>query len=274
MRIVGWNIRAGGGRRVELIAAQLDAWAPDIVALSEFRATPPSQHLAETLAARGLAFQQAALDPDQLSRNGLLVASRWPLKPIRARSAPSEPCRWLLVGVDAPAPFTLGAMHIPVSVSGRKLPYLGAVERLVRSWRRGPGLLIGDTNSGRPGIDEESPVFGPRSAAWFDELDRRGWADAFRHLHGDTRVYTWYSPNAGNGFRLDQAFVNRHLLPRLRQARYEWGQSLESVDPAARTTLSDHAALLLDFDLYDGRRAQGNEALASYPCQDLAPPAL
>ncbi|HET7034675.1 MAG TPA: endonuclease/exonuclease/phosphatase family protein [Thermomicrobiaceae bacterium] len=252
MRIVGWNIRAGGGRRVGMIAAQLDAWAPDIVALCEFRATPPSRSLAEALAARGLAFQASAVDPRQPSRNGLLVASRWPLRLARARAAPIEPCRWLLVRVDAPLPFTLGAMHIPVSVSGRKLPYLGAVERLARGWRRGAGLLIGDTNSGRPGIDEQSPVFGPRTAAWFDELDKTGWADAFRHLHGDTRVYTWYSPNAGNGFRLDQAFVNRHLLPHLRQAGYQWGQPADTATPAGRATLSDHAALLLDFDMLEG----------------------
>lgn len=34
MRIVTWNIRAGGGRRVEAIARQLGRWAPDVVALA------------------------------------------------------------------------------------------------------------------------------------------------------------------------------------------------------------------------------------------------
>ena len=42
MRLVSWNIRAGGGRRVEGIAEQIARWQPDVVALSEFRATPPS----------------------------------------------------------------------------------------------------------------------------------------------------------------------------------------------------------------------------------------
>lgn len=250
MRIVGWNIRAGGGRRVRLIAEQLHAWAPDIVALSEFRATPPSRSLAEALAAQGLAFQEAAVDPRQPTRNGLLVASRWPLRLATARAAPREPCRWLLVTVDAPMPFTLGAMHIPNSVTGRKEPYLGAIERLARGWRWGPGLLIGDTNSGRPGIDEESPVFGPRYDAWFDALHAHGWADAFRHLHGDRRVYTWYSPNAGNGFRLDQAFVNRRLLPHLWDARYVWGRPLDGAIELRRESLSDHAALLVDFAIH------------------------
>jgi len=55
MRIAFWNIRAGGGVRAGRIAAQLERWAPDAVALCEFRATPPSLELARALAARGLA---------------------------------------------------------------------------------------------------------------------------------------------------------------------------------------------------------------------------
>jgi exodeoxyribonuclease-3 len=262
MRVVGWNIRAGGGQRVEMIADQLDAWAPDIVSLCEFRSTPPSQSLADALAAQGLTFQIAAIDPHKPSRNGMLVASRWPLRLVRALAAPEEPCRWLMVRIGAPIPFTLGAMHIPLMASGHKEPYLCAVERLIRGWRRGPGLLIGDTNAGRPGIDEQSSVFGPRMTAWFDEFDKHGWADAFRHLHGDARVYTWYSPNRGNGFRLDQAFVSRHLLPRLRQAGYEWGQPRDTGIEVHRAILSDHAALLLDFDTCDGRGARSDEAMA------------
>lgn len=231
-----------------MIAEQLAAWAPDVVSLCEYRATPHSLGLAVALAAQGLVYQEMAIDLRVPRRNGLLVASRWPLRRVRSRAAPSEPYRWLLVSIDAPSPFMLGAMHIPLTTSGHKEAYYRAVEALVRRWRSGPGLLIGDTNSGRPGIDEQSPVFGPRTAAWFDCLERHGWADAFRQLHGDARAYTWYSPNRGNGFRLDQAFVNRRLLPRLRGASYEWGQPVAAIAPLRREALSDHAALLLDFE--------------------------
>lgn len=254
MRIIGWNIRAGGGQRVPMIAEQLAAWVPDVVSLCEFRATPPSRCLADALAAQGLAFQATAIDLNLSSRNGLLIASRWPLRIAKAKAAPAEPCRWLLARIEAPAPFTLGAMHIPNSVTGRKDAFLDAVERIARGWRRGPGVLIGDTNSGRPNLDEQSPVFGPRYDAWFDVLEKHGWADAFRHLYGDERAYTWYSPNAGNGFRLDQAFVNRGLLPTLQNARYEWGQPTAGSNGTHRAILSDHAALLLDFDLGENQR--------------------
>ena len=38
MRIISWNIRGGGGSRIERIVAAIDGWQSYIVALSEFRA--------------------------------------------------------------------------------------------------------------------------------------------------------------------------------------------------------------------------------------------
>ncbi|PYO45645.1 MAG: hypothetical protein DMD84_28135 [Candidatus Rokuibacteriota bacterium] len=243
MRVVAWNIRAGGGVRADAIARQLARWQADVVALSEFRATPPSVRLAARLAACGLAHQLATCDPRTMTRNALLVASRWPLRRVRLRSAPAERCRWLLVAVDAPARLVIGTMHVPNRISGRKYPFLDAVLGCARRWRLGPALLIGDTNSGRRGMDEEVPAFNAREEGWIDALAACGWADAFRHLRTDTRAYTWYSPNGRNGFRIDQAFVNAPLLTRLKDAAYVWGGAATR---GRRDRLSDHAALLVD----------------------------
>ena len=242
MRIVSWNIRAGGGNRVRRIARQLERWAPDVVALCEFRATPPSLELADSLASFGLAHQCTTADRAQPGANRLLLAARWPLRRLRLRAEPDEPGRWLLAAVEASRPLMLGAMHVPNRATGRKDAFYAAVLRSLDRWRHGPALLLGDTNSGRPGIDEETPVFGPKEEAWLETLERSGWLDAFRLLRGRARAYTWYSPNKGNGFRIDQAFVNRELRPRLRNVRYDWGRR----DRPRITTLSDHAALLLD----------------------------
>jgi len=243
MRIVAWNIRAGGGRRVEAIARQLQRWAPDVVALSEFRATPPSLALAAALAARGLPHQLTTADPARPAANALLVAARWPLRRVRLRAAPREPGRWLVASVDAPFRLTLGAMHVPNRVSGRKYPFLDAVLACARRWRHGPALLLGDTNSGRRGIDEEAPAFNAREEGWIDALAGCGWRDAFRHLRADARAYTWYSPNGGHGFRVDQAFVNAALLAHLEEAAYVWGGTPRRT---RRDALSDHAALLVE----------------------------
>src|SRR5262245_1498125 len=223
------------------IARQLGRWAPDVVALSEFRATPPSQALARAVAGAGLTHQLTTADRRRPEANGLLVASRWPLRAVRLRGAPSEPGRWLMAATEAPGGLAIGAMHVPNRAGGRKYPFLDAVLACARRWRRGPALLVGDTNSGRRGLDEQVKAFNAREEGWIDALAECRWLDAFRHLQADARAYTWYSPNGRNGFRIDQAFVNAALLARLRDARYVWGGA-----GRRRDTLSDHAALLVD----------------------------
>jgi exonuclease III len=244
LRIVSWNIRAGGGSRVDGILAQLEKWSADIVGLCEYRATPPSKRLAAGLCDLGLEHQLSTADAAAPSRNALLLASRRPLRARRLRRAPVEPGRWIIATAQEPAPFLLGLMHLPNMVTGRKLSYMASVAALATGWRRGPAVFLGDTNCGWPVLDEENAVFGAETAAWLDGLEAIGWRDAYRHVHGrEARVYTWYSPNAGNGFRLDQAFVNRALMPRLNGVRYEWGRC---DGDERREALSDHAALILD----------------------------
>jgi len=246
LRIVSWNIRAGGGRRAELITQQVEAWGTDVVAFSEFRATAPSTQIKDALERQGLRFQVSTADAAIPAANRLLVASRWPLAAIQLRNRPDDTGRWCLVGVGAPRPFTFGAMHVPNSVSGRKYPFHEAVLSIARSWRRGPAILVGDTNSGRIGLDEEAPAFNKREDGWMLALEDAGWSDGFRHLHGDSRAYTWYSPNGRNGFRLDQAFINRRLMPRLIDTRYEWALSPDGDGRPDR--ISDHAAVIVDVE--------------------------
>ena len=246
MRLISWNIRAGGGRRVEDIADQLERWQPAVVALSEFRATPPSQNLAQALARFGLRYQLTTADEKSRAKNAVLLASSYELQQIRLPNEPEEPKRWLLARIKTGQPYTVGVMHVPNRVTGRKFLYHDAVLSVVKSWALGPGLLVGDTNTGLPGIDEETAVFNSKEKSWIESLEAAGWRDVFRYLKGDERVYTWYSPNGKNGFRLDQAFLNPALLARAVDMRYKWGQPLRGA--SRRDALSDHAAIILDLD--------------------------
>ncbi len=244
MRIISWNIRAGGGRRIAGIADQLQRWQPDLVALQEFRGTAPSQQLARHLADLALPYQLSTVDLSTPATNALLLASRYPLRATRAAAAPDNRPRWLLAKVACEPSLIIGVMHVPNAVSGRKAPFHDAVLKLAQRWRRGPALLVGDTNTGISGIDDVTHVFTAREEAWMHGLQAAGWRDVFRDQHGDKRVYTWYSPYAGNGFRLDQAFVNPQLITHISGIHYAWG-----IDPSApkrRDALSDHAALILD----------------------------
>ncbi len=239
MRIVSWNILAGGGKRAAAIAKQLERWQPSVVMLCEYRGTPPSQSLALVLSRIGLTHQRSTVDPESPVKNALLVASRWPLRCFHTADEPAESCRWLSVRVDSPEPFTLGAMHIPNRSTGRKYVFHDAVLSVAARWTGRPAIFVGDTNTGWPDLDEEVPCFGPREEAFLQSLRTLGWGDAFRQLRGRARAYSWYSPNGRNGFRLDQAFLSPVLLSRLKSATHEWGGGRSA-------RLSDHAALLVD----------------------------
>lgn len=242
-RLVAWNIRAGGGKRAAEIAEAIVHMKPDIVALSEYRSGPPSRSIAARLAEAGLGGQADTLGQVKKNTNALLVAMDTPVRRVGLKAPPTEPGRWLMVR-GGQRQIAVGAMHIPNQHTGRKPAYHDSVVDVAQRWRGGPALFVGDTNSGRFGLDEENPVFNYRTDDWFDRLERAGWADGFRAVHGDRREYTWYS-HRNNGFRLDQVFVNRALASHLVDVRHVWPEHPDQ--PGRREGLSDHAALIADF---------------------------
>ena len=246
MRIASWNIRAGGGKRASGILTQLLAWQPEVIGLSEFRGTDASQWLAAELAHAGYAHQLSSVNSKLPAKNALLLASRHPLQALKTPRMPRNRERWLLAEVETQPVLTLGLMHVPNhSTPALKYPFLAALLKMVNKWNHGPGLLIGDTNCGKRGLDEEKPQ-GPRFQRehdWIVDMEQRGFTDGFRHLHGDRREYTWYS-HRNNGFRLDYAFCSPQLLPAVTGLRHTWGQNPEQ--PERRDALSDHAALIIE----------------------------
>lgn len=242
MRIVSWNIRAGGGKRAAGIVAQLLAWQADVIVLSEFRATDASCWIARELHNAGFTFQRSTANPKQPTINALLVASHYPLRRINLKNAPSNERRWLHVNVSATTHLAIMAMHIPNRSSGLKYPFMDSVIDVVRPWRGPAAVLLGDTNSGCIGLDEESPAFNRIEDQWIKTLDRLQWKDAFRLLHGQARQFSWYSPNGRNGFRLDQAFLHPSLHANLQAISYIWGGQPNK----RKDSLSDHAAIIVD----------------------------
>ncbi len=245
-RVLAWNIRAGGGRRIDAITDAIDELSPDLLVLSEFRATPPSQQLAQRLRRMGYAFQHTTTAQVKLGANALLIASKMAQRRVGLRQYPREPGRWNMVRLIGPG-LSIGGLHIPNQHTGRKPQFHEATLAIMQRWRGGPAIILGDTNSGQIGIDEERPVFTQRTHQWFEHIQATGWRDAFRVLHGNRREYTWYSPGYDNGFRLDQAFVSPELGSRLVNVQHIWVQHPDA--PGRRDAVSDHAALVLDLDL-------------------------
>lgn len=248
IRILSWNIRAGGGKRAARILDQILAWQPTIIGLSEFRGTVASQWLAVHLAEAGFPFQLTTANPAAPAKNALLLAAQYPLHPVTLANMPQHPERWLPARVATEPALTIGLMHVPnYTTPILKYPYLDALLAMADGWDQGPALLIGDANCGKHAIDEEkpsSPKF-QREHDWLVGMEARQWIDAFRHIHGDRRDYTWYS-HRNNGFRLDYAFCSPQLDASLRDAQHHWGHDPDT--PTRRAALSDHAALIVDID--------------------------
>lgn len=247
-RFVSWNIRAGGGQRAVGILAQLLDWQPATIGLCEFRGTDASQWLSAELRSAGYCHQISSVDHKKPAKNALLLASRDPLQAIVAPAMPRNRERWLLARLHSNPALTIGLMHVPNYTSPKlKYPFLNAVLKMMAAWELGPGLLLGDTNCGKRDLDEEKPQGSrfKREHNWMVGIEKRGWVDGFRLLHGDRREYTWFS-HRNNGFRLDQAYSCPRLTPAVKRLRHVWGHNPDQ--PDRREGLSDHAALILDLD--------------------------
>ena len=248
-RVISWNIRAGGGKRVEEIFAQLCRWNPDVIGLCEFRGTPSSTWLAAQLQQQGYPYQISTANKKLPAKNALLLASRLPLRRMHLHGMPTLKERWILARTQSYPRLAIGLMHAPNYTSPElKYPFLQAVQHITQKWRSGPGIILGDTNCGRRDLDEENPFFGSfqREHDFIVHFEQICWADSFRYLYGEKREFTWYS-HRNNGFRLDHAFCNSQLVKQLDDFQHIWGENTNG--DQRRESLSDHAAMVMDFTI-------------------------
>jgi len=238
MRVVSWNIQQGGGTRVEQILASIAGWAPDVLVLQEARGTAPCRRIVAALDATGLRKVVSTVRADEPSRYGVLIASRLPAEP---KPPPSQsdlplPERWVSAEVGGPLPFCLIGLHVPNRGEGPKYRFLEAVAASLDG-RADATLVVGDMNSGRRGVDEQSRFFNEREDGWFRRMTAAGFPDTFRQLYPDARVFT-YRTHRGVGFRIDHTLANAQMAARIGAIHYAW------TDPPA----SDHAAMIIDLD--------------------------
>lgn len=242
MRILFWNIMHGGGKRAGAIVNQILDWQPDIVALAEFRGTAPSRSIAGNLRDAGFIHQLSTVCADEPKWNALFLASRNELTRVRVEGAPMPDSYWLLAYASTEPTIHLGVVHAPWSIYLGRLEYYRALLKVATDWQLGPGILIGDTNTGLTGLDEETNNSMDYKDTFMNPIQDLGWRDMFRAFHPDLDAPTWFS-RPEFGYRLDQAFVNAELQPTVNACNYDWGPVAE------RGKLSDHAALLLDIGL-------------------------
>ncbi len=240
MKLLAWNIRAGGGSRLAGIAAAIAGHAADVLVLSEYHGGAAGARLRATLHGLGYRHMTAA-EPDA-GRKGVLIAARNRLRdhgPVT--EALPEP--WKLVTAEIGGVHVVG-VYMPNLLA--KVPYWEALLAHLAPRGATPALAAGDFNTCRHFLDETGAT--DRCAHFMDRVETIGFHDAWRRRHGTRIEPTWFS-HRRNGFRLDHAFVSSGVP--VRAVEYSQAERISG--------LSDHAAMRLSL----GRRlVSGGEASA------------
>jgi exonuclease III len=232
MKVFAWNIRQGGRKNREDVLARCRHHDADIIVLTEYRRNDVGDYLSEGLRAAGWTHQAAGDAERRMNTN--FVASRRPIdrsRPLDRRLEKSH--RMLDVVIDG---LRLTAVHMPNL--REKFPYWEAVIRAGRRRKREDALFIGDFNTGKHYLDEPGKTF--VATEHMERLERLGFVDVWRRANPDGREFTWYSPQAKNGFRLDHAFASPSLSARVTSIRYSHEER--------EKRLSDHSALVMVWD--------------------------
>ena len=238
MRLVSWNILAGGGSRCGAIVRRLRRCDADVIVLQETVSTRAGD-VCHALAGAGYTHRFSS--PRGPRERGLCLLSRIPLHRVTDPPPPHAgvyPRGWLEVELAA-CGSRVAAVYGPAA--GPSLPaFWTAAADWLSCRATQPFLMLGDFNAGASDIDAENYRF--KAGRSFAQLGGLGLVDLWRRAHGNRREHTWFSrPGGGRpprGFRIDHAFASPMLAARVTDCRY---------DHRVRTSgWSDHSMLLVE----------------------------
>ncbi|HEX5328186.1 MAG TPA: endonuclease/exonuclease/phosphatase family protein [Acetobacteraceae bacterium] len=229
MRLLTWNIRQGGGSRLERIAAALLRHDADVLVLTEYRGGEAGRRLRELLNRLGYAHLSGVVPPP--GRNGVLIAARDAFDGCGLLCA-ELPEPWKIVEADF-AGFSLAGVYMPNL--RKKVPYWQALMTSLTARAARPMVAIGDFNTCRAYLDEAGAT--DLTAHFMDAMEAIGFVDVWRRRYPDGREYSWFSTR-GNGFRIDHAFCSIGLAGLVGDIRYAHHDRISGI--------SDHAPLILD----------------------------
>jgi exodeoxyribonuclease III len=237
LRLLTWNIRAGGGTRLPRIAEALATHAADVLILTEYRSGDAGQRLRAVLRDLGYSWL-SPIEPPGI-RNGVLIASR--VKPRSAAHVAAhvpEPWRMLAVTIDRIRVFGIYMPNLKA-----KIPYWEALIEASTPHASGRALALGDFNTCRAYVDETGAT--DVTSPFLDKIQDAGFRDVWRDRFPDGREYSWYS-HRGNGFRIDHAFASAAMTRRIQTVRYSHDERTGG--------LSDHSMLLVEIGAGSSRQ--------------------
>lgn len=231
LKLLSFNIRHGGGSRIDRIAEVISGHNPDVLVLPEFRNNPAGEKLRKWLQEFGHRHQ--AVPPTEESKhNSVLLSARVPFQKLEFPSLAAEARRCVPVKIGS---LTIFAFYF--ATMERKRPMFEFIKSLPKAFLKTESLLIGDLNTGCRYWDE-----GRMDLSLVEEFGAVlgcGWTDVWRQRNPGIREWSWVEPWGRHvGYRLDHALVSPPLLPRVRDVRYSHPERLAGV--------SDHSGLLLE----------------------------
>lgn len=218
VKILSWNILAGGGRRASDIVKTIANHAPSIVTLQEFRRGSAQDEIVEGLKAAGLKFIH--IPETKGTQNTILIASRFGFDAGPFLPQPNNPLHLLEAYFSAE---TLGfelsfiAVHFPQKKA--QIPLFEALKHDSESLLKTNAIIIGDMNCGIPHIDSDSKTFA--ATQYYQDLLHAGWVDSWRSRHKSAREFSWVSPRTGNRFRYDQILASPSIDKQIKTVSYE-----------------------------------------------------
>ena len=218
VKILSWNILAGGGRRADKIVKTISDHAPDIVTLQEFKRGSAQDKIVTGLTKAGLKFIH--IPETDGKENTILIASKYGFDAGPFLPEPNSPLHLLEAYFSAEAlGFELSfiAVHFPQKKA--QIPLFEALKNDSESLLKTNALIIGDLNCGIPHIDSDSKTF--LATQYYQDLLQAGWIDAWRTRQKDVREFSWVSPRTGNRFRYDQILASDALNKRLKNVVYD-----------------------------------------------------
>lgn len=213
LKVLSYNIREGGARRLPVIADVVERQHPDVVALLEANSRSRAKKLARDFGMH-IAFGRAN------SKFHIAWLSRLPI--VRVENHRLGVLTKTLLEIEVNwdgAPLRLFATHLAGGADARHpAEEVPAILDVLRPLRDQPYLLVGDFNSLRPGDSVGTPPRGEeRMADAVDGDPRRaielileaGHVDCYRSLHPQTPGYTY--PSDAPWLRLDYIFAPSRL---------------------------------------------------------------
>jgi len=200
LRILSWNIQQGGGSRIAKILKAIQKMEAQVVVLSEFHNNDSGLKIRTNLIKLGYIHQ--VVGQTAPATNTVGIFSKLPAGSAIFENADAEYSHGI-VRADFSA-FRLYGGYFPHKKKHKLFEFL-LNEELDDNI---PSILVGDLNTGKNYIDQKGNSF------WYteqlEELEERGFVDAFRLINGDLSEFSWYS-HQGNGYRYDHTYVDDAL---------------------------------------------------------------